>query len=231
VPYRFATDQRSYEDFSSGRVLRSRPGQPAFPVRLARELYEQARALNGAEKPVLYDPCCGAAQLVTTLGLLHAPAHVIASDIDDTALTLARENLALLAPDGLPRRIAELDSMYHRTANPAHRAALESARSLAEGFTAPVATTSFRADAQDLAALHAGLDGIVPDIILADLPHGRLTQLQGSLATLIDTLATVLAAGGVLALATAGEKLDHPSLTRVRQLKVGHRRLTWLVRR
>ena len=86
VPYRFATDDRSYADLGSGRVLRSRPGQPAFPVRLAREMFEQALALRpaGAAPPILYDPCCGAGHLLASVGLLYADrlTAVIGSDVD-----------------------------------------------------------------------------------------------------------------------------------------------------
>jgi 23S rRNA (guanine2535-N1)-methyltransferase len=225
VPYRFATDARSYEPFASGHVLRSRPGQAAFPVRLGRELFEQARALRNAANLTLYDPCCGAAHLTTTLGLLYAPSKIIASDIDETVLPLARQNLHLVEPRGLQERIAELESIYRREGNPAHAAALESARMLAAQPRAPIEVRCFKADAQDPKQLD-----VIPDIIVIDPPYGRLSRLHGSLTKIIDALATILPPGGVLAIATGGEKIHHARLTRARQLKVGHRRLTWLVR-
>jgi tRNA G10 N-methylase Trm11 len=240
MPYRFATDSRSYIDLASGRVLRSRPGHPAFPVRLAREMFEQARALRGAAAvapAVLYDPCCGAGHLLTTLGLLHAPqlSAAIGSDADEAALSLARQNLRLLEPGGLQARADELAALFQQHGNPAHRAALDSARSLATAQAATIPVHLFRADALDPAQLAEGLGPRRPDIVVADAPYGRLSSWSAGgdghpLETMLGALAQVLPPGAVVALATGKEtKIAHPRFHRARQLQLGGRRVTWLV--
>ena len=77
MPYLFATQDLDYSDYSSGRVLYSQPGAPAFPVRLASEIFQRARHILGADRPgaerrlALFDPVCGGAYHLTTLGFLH----------------------------------------------------------------------------------------------------------------------------------------------------------------
>ena len=247
MPYRFATELRSYADLGSGRVVRSRPGQPAFPVRLAREMFEQARALHGAtgtegpagdNRVVLYDPCCGAGHLLTTLGLLYAAevSAVIGSDVDDAALSLARENLRLLTAGGLQARIDELARLYQQHGNPAHKEALASARSLAAAQVVTLPVQLFRADVRDPGGLRDGLGSHQPQIVVADAPYGRLSSWStggggNPLEAMLDALAQVLSPAAVVAIATSKElKLAHPRFRRTRQLKLGQRRVTWLVR-
>jgi tRNA G10 N-methylase Trm11 len=241
MPYRFAVDERSYADYASGRVLRSRPGQSAFPVRLAREMFEQARALRPPDAPArvaLHDPCCGSGQLLAALGFLYAPALrvVIGSDVDEEVLALARENLRLLAPGGLEARIDELQSLHQRYGKPSHEAALASARALAAALGSELlASRCFRADARDAEQLRAGLGGETPEIVVADAPYGQLSSWSGegdeAPGRMLGALAEVMAPGGVVALATSKDlKPTHPRFRRARQLRLGPRRVTWLVR-
>ena len=98
MEYRFTAD-RDWSDFSNGRVLRGRPGQPAFPVRLANEIFQlsaEACEKIGHVKPfTIYDPCCGGGYSLTVIGLLNAAsvANVLASDVNETALEIAEKNL------------------------------------------------------------------------------------------------------------------------------------------
>ncbi|MFK7803274.1 MAG: hypothetical protein AB8G95_16690, partial [Anaerolineae bacterium] len=39
MPYRFATENKDYSDFASGRVFYGAPGHPVFPVRLISEVF------------------------------------------------------------------------------------------------------------------------------------------------------------------------------------------------
>lgn len=59
MPYRFATERRDYSDYASGKVFYALPGCPAFPVRLASEIFQRCleiRAAEDATQPcVLYD--------------------------------------------------------------------------------------------------------------------------------------------------------------------------------
>ncbi|MBF6332777.1 hypothetical protein [Nocardia transvalensis] len=60
MAYRFAVQQADYGDLASGAVLRSAPGLPAFPVRLAPETFQRALAIRGGDRPaVVWDPMCG----------------------------------------------------------------------------------------------------------------------------------------------------------------------------
>jgi len=60
MEYKFATDRANYADLASGHVFYSLPGHPAFPVRLASEIYQRCLALRGqGPSPcTIFDPCC-----------------------------------------------------------------------------------------------------------------------------------------------------------------------------
>src|SRR5258707_9906392 len=133
MPYKFALGRPDYSDLAAGQVLYSQAGRPAFPVRLASEMFQRClafRAARGREEALsLYDPCCGAAYHLTTLAFLHRGSirEIIASDVDPLAVQLARRNLGLLALAGLDQRIGELAALHHRFGKESHRAALDSA--------------------------------------------------------------------------------------------------------
>lgn len=144
MPYRFATDQTDYSDCSSGRVFYGKPGHPAFPVRLASDVFQRCvdvlRADGHLGPYAIYDPCCGGAYHLSTLAYLHWRdiREITGSDVDADALALARQNLSLLTIEGLDRRIAEIAQMLQSYGKPSHEAALASA----QGFRARVAELS-----------------------------------------------------------------------------------------
>jgi len=112
MEYKYAKEQPDYSDFASGRVFFSLPGHPAFPIRLASEIFQRCVAhrkaiYNNSTPGVLYDPSCGAAYHLSVLAYLHGTQirEVIASDVDEKAVALAGRNLGLLNVDGLDRRI------------------------------------------------------------------------------------------------------------------------------
>ena len=41
MEYKFASERTNYTDLASGNVFYSLPGHPAFPVRLASEIYQR----------------------------------------------------------------------------------------------------------------------------------------------------------------------------------------------
>ncbi|MCH8961444.1 MAG: hypothetical protein IH820_09015 [Bacteroidetes bacterium] len=176
--YLFTSERRDYSDYASGHVFMGRPGHPAFPLRLASELFQRCLAVRRAEglsgPCVLYDPFCGGAYLLSTLAYLHWHEidQVIGSDIDEEALALAARNLALAARnlalaarnlallrlEGLDRRIEDLAAMRAAYGKASHAAALERANVLRQRLVAlnethRVAAHLFCADATDGQAL------------------------------------------------------------------------------
>ena len=55
MEYKFANEHANYADLASGHVFYSLPGHPAFPVRLASEIYQRCLALRGTGNLSLYD--------------------------------------------------------------------------------------------------------------------------------------------------------------------------------
>src|SRR4026208_241808 len=124
MPYKYEKALLDYSDLASGRVFYSSPGYPAFPVRLASEIFQhciahRATIYKNATRCTLYDPCCGAAYHLSVLGYLHRKhiREIIGSDIDEKAVALAKRNLGLLSVAGLDQRIDEITTMleqYHK---------------------------------------------------------------------------------------------------------------------
>jgi hypothetical protein len=250
MPYRFARQRIDYSAFASGQVLQSLPGRTAFPVRLASEVFQRCAALliaAGEDGPyTLYDPCCGGAQLLTTLAFLHGDrlARVLGSDIDPEAVQLAERNLALLTLAGLDTRIAALASLRERYSKASHAEALTHAtalRSRLSAFTASrvIGTQTFVADATSPSELSGHLGTGVVNMVIADIPHGRQTTWQltdaGSLAAtpvsaLLATLRPVLATVAVVAVATnRQQRISHPAYRRAGQWQIGKRHVVFLV--
>lgn len=104
MKYKFEVEKRDYSDFASGRVLYSAPSTTGFPVRLASEIMQRAFAIlaqQGVDGPLrIYNPCCGGAFLLTTIGFLfpRQVGHLIATDLDPLVLEIAEKNLSLLSP-------------------------------------------------------------------------------------------------------------------------------------
>ena len=179
MAYKYVNSKDNHEDLASGRVLYNVPGAPAFPVRLAVELFRRAlerlATKTGGSMVSLYDPCCGSGYLLTVLGILHGEhlERLVGSDPDGKLLDVARKNLSLLGDAGLARRMAELGDLYRRFGKASHAGALESAQRIRErilrrGRDIPVHL--FRADA----AKARTPDEMFPavDLVMADIPYG-----------------------------------------------------------
>jgi hypothetical protein len=248
MAYRYATERRDYSDYARGRVLYGQHGHPAYPVRLASEIWQRCTAVlreEGRTGPyTLYDPCCGGAYLLTTLGLLHRPEieAAIGSDVDAGALETARRNLALLSLAGMDRRIDEVRALHRAYGKPSHAAAVESALRLRERLLfaggAEIETRAFVADATDARALEMGLAGLQVDVLIADLPYGRDSHWKGlqedqsscsPLIQMLDALRAVLAPQTVVALsADKATKLAHPAYRRLGRFRLGKRQVALL---
>lgn len=223
-------------DLASGKVLFSRPGLTAFPVRLASELFLRATSIlmrEGRAPPYhLYDPTSGGGYLVTVLGFMHGDKlrNVSISDISTEAVSVAAKNAALLTPEGLSQRLRELSNLVALHDRQSHCAALQSGNKLF-ALDRCLPTNVFQADATDTKRLASKLTDLPPvDLVIADVPYGKHEHWRaGSNETsLLASLSHINVR--VVALATAkGIKFNHPGFERAGKYHHGHRTL-WLFR-
>jgi hypothetical protein len=235
VVYRFDVHRRDYADLASGAVLHSAPGFPAFPVRLAAEMFLRGLALVGGRAPVtIWDPCCGTGYLVTVLALLHRRRvdQVIASDIDARAVTLARRNLRLLTGDGLGERAAELTGRADRFGKPSYAATAEAATRLARqlaGHGGDVPAVAGVADAFDSGQLVPVLGGRTPQLVITDVPYGEQTHWHGpaaggGLPAMVRAVAAVVPPETVMVVAARGRRVPLGAVAPpIERFKVGTR--------
>ncbi len=247
--YLFATERPDYSDLASGRVLYSLPGHPALPIRLADEILQRClawRAANHLTGPcLLYDPCCGGAYHLSVLAALHWRSfrEIIGSDVDESAVAVARRNLGLLSADGLDQRIGELSDLFNRYGKESHSAALESAHRLRERTGAlaeehPLSTRVFQANALDGKALRQHLKGVAMEIIFADVPYGWQSQWRDAnsdaepgnpLWRMLDALLAITVPTSVVAIISdKQQKARHEGYQRLEQFQVGKRRVLLL---
>jgi hypothetical protein len=239
MQYKFTQDRPDYSDLASGRVLYSLPGHPAFPVRLASEIFQRCMAIRDDSNPcVLCDPCCGAAYHLSVLGFLHGEQiqEILASDADEKAVTLAGQNLGLLTPAGLDRRIDQISDLLKQYGKDSHAEALASAERLKSMLpSAQLKTKTFRASATDGKSLLENIKPHSVDIVLTDVPYGQGSSwayAEGSLNPLwsmLEALRGILSPSGLAAIISdKGQKAAHESYQRVKQFQVGKRRVTIL---
>ena len=168
---------RDYTDYAPGRALRGGAGRPNFPVRLALELYGRGAAALGRTPVRLWDPLCGGGSLLFAAALLGEPAPewVLGSDADEGAVDLARENLALLTPEGCARRRAQIEEHLRAFGRQSFAEALGSLDRIAaqgRGVRAAAAVYDvFSGAAPDLP--------VRPNLVVCDLPYGDLVDWRG----------------------------------------------------
>ncbi|MFT5195924.1 MAG: 23S rRNA G2445 N2-methylase RlmL [Cellvibrionaceae bacterium] len=243
MPYRFATENVDYSDYSSGRVLYSAPGHPAFPVRLISEVFQRCQAIRqkaGQSGPVtVYDPCCGSGYQLSTLAYLHWAEiqTIIGSDIDSDILITAERNLALLTPAGLEKRAQELTAMLKQYGKASHATALESLHRFTHQQAEyeqihPIKTHLFQADGLSMGDIEKNLKGVKVDIVLADVPYGNRSNWQAGstdqepLTQMLDALLPALTVNSVVAImANKAQKWLHPSYQRRGRFQIGKRQI------
>ena len=244
--YQFAKAHPDYSDLASGRVLYSRPGHPAFPVRLASEIFQRCMAIRTAHhlsSPcVLFDPCCGGAYHLSVLGYLHRECirEIIGSDVDEEAIVLAQQNLALLSRSGFDRRIQEITELLDRFGKASHQEALKSAIVLQRTVASqeqkyPLKIRTFLANATDSKALCDNLKREKVDIVLTDVPYGQCSRWTSTdsevspsepLWSMLSALLGVLAPTGIVAIVSdKRQKIRHQNYERLEQFQVGKRRV------
>jgi hypothetical protein len=247
--YQFAKAHLDYSDLASGRVFYSRPGHPAFPIRLASEIFQRCMAIRTAmQLPtpcVLFDPCCGGAYHLSVLGYLHRDGirEVIASDVNEEAVAIAQRNLELLSVGGLDRRIQEITGLLGRFGKTSHQEALKSATVLRRKVFSqeqkyPLKIRTFLANVTDGKALCDNLKTEKVDIVLTDVPYGQCSQWistgsgvspSEALWSLLSGLLGVLTPTGIVAIVSdKRQKIKHQSYERLEQFQVGKRRVAIL---
>ncbi len=245
MPYQYATEDQDYSDLASGRVIYSQAGAPAFPVRLASEMFQRARQhLQGVERLRLYDPCCGGAYHLSALGFLHGAQikTISASDIDEKAVSLAQRNLSLLMIKGLRQREDEIRDMFTAFGKESHIEALQSVHKLQAFLAAqpqPISIRTFQANALDAESIQAGLNGEKVDLILSDVPYGLLSTwqtpanqeniLHSPVWLMLEALLPYILTETVLAIAAdKKQKIVHEQYQRLERFQIGKRQVTLL---
>jgi tRNA G10 N-methylase Trm11 len=228
-------------------VFYAQAGQPAFPVRLASEIFQRSmehwQAAGGRGPCTLYDPVCGGAYWLVVLAYLHWQeiAAIYASDVDTGVLSLAERNLSLLTPAGLDRRMAEIEAMMAAYHKESHAGALVSAENFRQQLNLnlgshAIETSIFQADAMDALSMSRGLKDGQADLVLADVPYGWHSQWQEMnresgrdhmpVWQMLEALHHLLQPGAVVAIAAdKSQKAKHERYRRLERFQIGRRRV------
>jgi len=246
MEYKYAKEKLDYSDYSSGRVFHSLPGHPAFPIRLASEIFqrclEHRNTIYDISTPcTLYDPCCGAAYHLSVLAYLHGEfiREIIASDVDEKAVELAKRNLGLLDVAGLERRMDEIKTMIDEYGKDSHKDALKSAHILKEKLSEkhPVVTKVFQANAMNGEEISRNIKPRSADIVFTDVPYGLHSNWDNSdhavsfnpLTSMLDSILGILSPSSIVAIVSdKGQKASHEAYQRIEQFQVGKRRVVIL---
>jgi 23S rRNA (guanine2535-N1)-methyltransferase len=243
MQYLFPEHSLAKSDLASGKVLFSRPGLTAFPVRLGNELFLRGVSLleaTGRRPPFhVYDPTCGGGYLMAVLGLLnpHLIGQLSLSDISPEALSIAAKNLKLLSAKGMSDRQAELAALARTSERESHVAATASAARLHAWLdhqsSSLKQTNIFRADATDSNSIRSHFPaGPSIDIGFADAPYelhsNWQTEATGNAPEMKVLLTFAELSVPVVILATRkGLKLTNPRYRRHAKLRNG-RRVLWI---
>ena len=249
MQYKYARTPLDYSDLASGRVFHSLPGHPAFPVRLASEIFQRCMAsremiYKDSTPCSLYDPCCGTAYHLTVLAYLHGEhiGAVIGSDIDGKAVAIAKRNLDLLSIAGLDQRIGEISQLFELYSKDSHKDALASGYTLKNRISAitrehPIATKMFQASATDHEAILKNIKPNSVDIVFTDVPYGQHSHWQSSHSnellnpawSMLNALTSILSSESVVAIVSdKKQKVSHESFQRIEQFQTGKRRVVIL---
>jgi hypothetical protein len=247
MQYKYEKEQQDYSDLSSGRVFYSLPQHPAFPIRLASEIFQRCIAFrkeiyNISTPATVYDPCCGAAYHLSILGYLHRGniQEIIASDINEKAVALAKKNLGLLNAAGLDQRITEISGMFDQYGKGSHKDALKSAEVLKKKISSFeqghfIKTKAFRANTTHANELLQNIKANSVDIVFTDIPYGEHSYWQdpadGSnpLHAMLDALHGILSSSSIAAIASdKKQKITHEKYQRLEQFQIGKRRVILL---
>jgi len=246
MEYKYAKEHPNYSDFASGRVFHSLPGHPAFPVRLASEIFQRwtthrTTEYNDSTPCVLYDPCCGAAYHLSVMAYLHREhiRKVIASDVDEKAVALAKRNLGLLDIAGLNKRIDEIAAILEKYGKDSHKDALRSANILKANFSAsiekhPLTMKAFQANTLNSKEIENNIKHKSVDIVFTDVPYGQHSQWLNSdfiestnpTETMLNSLLGILSSSSIVAIVSdKQQKVLHHGYQRIERFQIGKRRV------
>jgi hypothetical protein len=244
MEYKYAKEHQDYSNLSNGRVFYSLPGHPAFPVRLASEIFQRCIAhretiYNDSTPCVLYDPCCGAAYHLSVLAYLHGESiqEIIASDVDENAVELAKRNLGLLDMAGMDKRIVEIKTMLEQFGKDSHKDALKSTNVLKKKLSLLskkhlLKTRVFQANTLAKDEILGNIKPESVDIIFTDVPYGQHSnwldsdEISNPLWSTLDALLGVLSQSSIVAIVSdKGQKALHESYQRIERFQVGKRRI------
>jgi hypothetical protein len=243
MEYKYAMDRRDFSDLASGNVFYSLPGHPAFPVRLASEIYQRCLAWRGmGNSPcTIYDPCCGAAYHICVVAYLHwdSVCRVICSDVDEKAIQVAGRNLSLLTPEGMERRSREISAMLRLYNKVSHLDAQQSIIRMKEQvkrLTAirPIQTRLFQANATSTAELRKGLQDTAIDIVFTDIPSGQNPPGQPTpefnpVGSMLAALLEFLTPNSILAISSDKlQKIIYEKYQQLTSVHIGKRQIVFL---
>lgn len=240
--YRFATENRNYVDYSSGRVFYNQKGTTAFPVRLASEIYQLCKSIlinQGFHKPyVLYDPCCGGAYLLSSIGYLHGEeiSKIYASDVEETIIPLAQKNLELLRKDRMDERIKEIQTMIDNFGKESHLEALKSAltlRDVIEKQDKTIEVNCFINDITKKDTINSTVNNI--NIVITDLPYGDIVNWNNvhnedeAIEKLLDNIRQIISDYSVVSIVSKNKiKIRHKAFKQIERFVIGKRQITIL---
>lgn len=242
MDYRFAVENRNYEDFSSGRVFYNQKGTTSFPVRLASEIYQLCKSIlikHGCDKPyVLYDPCCGGAYLLASIGFIHGKeiSGIYASDVDETVIPLAERNLALLTKECVDQRIREIQKMIAEFGKESHSQAVESSLNLRKILEKRDKSIDVKCFVSDITK-NNNLINTIHDVnmIITDLPYGEIVSWnsmedeKGAVEKLLNNVLQVMSSDSVIAIISKSKsKIKHKDFKQVERFVIGKRQITIL---
>lgn len=238
--YKFATEKLNYEDYSSGRVLYNQKGTTSFPARLGSEIFQRCvdflRTYGEINKVNIYDPCCGGAYLLTTLGFLHGESisKIFASDISEEAIELARKNISLLTVTGMDMRINQLSELKVLYEKDSHFGALKSAEKLRDSIKGR--DSEFEAFCLDITKPNQNFEKVKNiHVLISDIPYGDIVVWNEeqsddeAISKLLTNVYPLLADVSIVALISKKKiKIRHQNFIKVETISAGKRLVTLL---
>ena len=236
MKYKFETNKRDFSDFSSGRVLYNAANTTAFPVRLASEIIQRSFNIlesKGAHKPYkIYDPCCGAGFLLTTIGFLYHNQifELIATDYDEKVLEIAKKNLSLLSSVGIDRRKEEIKGYIKAFGKESHMIALKSVEYLKTLIGEEnIKINCMQRDITDMS--NFPIEAV--NIIITDIPYGIIVDWKGVNEDTIKNLfensykALDRKQSVMVVIADKKTKLQPKLFNRIQHFKLGKRQIVF----